>query len=243
MHPTLGRNSINGENSVKLLTPLSEGKTPQKIHLEKRRVTESEAAQRVPHFGMLEPDASRQESESLLSCVTEAACLRQPCSSEVRDPDCQGPLWCETEHGVTKTPKEGLAHTSYSPPYFRQDSERTEGFLRRSKSVDVKRQTIPKQDDKSRLPGRLFSPTLMVSPGGSRAGTSRTRKWFLGNESGPGILVSLTVTSLHQACFLYEAGNSWGSPDRTHLAVESPESSYVIGHGSRAKRLSVQCRR
>lgn len=68
MYPTLGRNSINGENSVKLHTPLSEGKMPQKIHLEKRRVTQSEAAQRVPHFGMLEPDASRQESESAELC-------------------------------------------------------------------------------------------------------------------------------------------------------------------------------
>lgn len=91
---------------------------PQKIHLGKRTVTKSEVVQREPHFGMLEPDASRQESESLLSCVTEAACLSQSCSSEFRDPDCQGPLWCETEHGVTKTPKEGLASHFLLAPLF-----------------------------------------------------------------------------------------------------------------------------
>lgn len=110
----------------------------------------------------------RGKSLSLLSCVTEAACLRQPCSSEVKRP-WLSKVPCGVKQNMGWQTLKSLA-ASCSPLISDRIQRERKGFWEEV-SVDVKRQTIPKQNEEPTTRQTLL-PDIDGKPGECVAGTS-----------------------------------------------------------------------
>ena len=132
--------------------------------------------QRTPHLGMLEPDSQGKTVTEL--CDPEWDSLSKP-ELFLWNQETQifrVPRGVKQIMGWQRALKKVSHHTPSPtrPPHFRQFKERTEGFAKRSKRVDVKSQNSRKTKTKKQLSSRFFSPALILSPAGSCAGTSWT---------------------------------------------------------------------